>query len=85
MDGEHGVNSFTFDFNSRDGVIKAQEEIATAAMNQKIPVSNIAMAGRQVTGRMRMAELELRYQMFVAKVTGNKEVRPIALLEDAAL
>jgi glutamate racemase len=76
----NGVSSFNF--NSRAGVIEAQETIAQSAMNQKIPVANLNIAMRATNGRVRLAELDMRYQMFVAKTTGNKEVRPIALLEE---
>ena len=72
-----------FDFNTKAGLIAAQEEIASSAMNQKIPVANLNIATRQTNGRIRLAELDMRYQMFVVKTTGDTKVRPIALLEEA--
>ena len=75
--------SCDFNLKTRAGVTAALEDIGKKSLEQKVPTHNLNIAIRAVNGGIRLAELDMRYQMFVAKTTGTKEVKPIQLLESA--
>lgn len=75
-----------FDFTKKEGVLKAYEVSADAAVNQSMPMSNVLGVQRAAGGAVRLAELELKYQIFKQKVNGGGDsVAPtIKMLEENA-
>lgn len=69
-----------FNFSTKEGVIKAAQDVAAASFNQTIAVQNVTGCARMINSAIRLAELELRYKMFQRKYS---ETPPgsIALLE----
>ena len=79
---ENRTEKFKFDLSNGKGILQGYQSCAEAAMNQTVPNQNITNAVRAINGPVKIAELQLRYDQWVAKMTGIKEVRKIALLED---
>lgn len=74
------MSDVSFDFTKSEGVLKATQVIADASYNQSIPVPNLVGCTRAVNAAIRLAELQVRYQMLVVKHS-DAAVKPIALLE----
>jgi hypothetical protein len=72
-----------FDFSKNAEVVRGCQIAAAAAVNQTLPLPNIIGLQRALNGVMRLAELQLRYEMFKKKIqtTGGGEGPTVALLE----
>lgn len=75
------VDKITFDFNKYEDLVKALQLSVEHAANNTLPISNVFGIQRGVSGRLRLHEDKVRYEVFVKKYE-NKGSFPAMPLMD---